>query len=360
MSKPSYSSVFSLCPEHGFARVPFDHTTFQTILPSSCSQCPEHGCQGCLRSHHMSKPSYLPRWSFPYALNMAFARVPFAHTTCPNHLTFLLIFSQCPEHDVCQGSLRSHHMSKPSYLPLDLFPMPWTWRLPGFPSLAPHVQTILPSSWSFPYALNMAFARVPFAHTTCPNHLTFLLIFSQCPEHGVCQGCLRSHHMSKPSYLPRDLFPMPWTWRLPGFPSLAPHVQTILPSSWSFPYALNMAFARVPFARTTRPNHLTFLVISSLCPEHGVCQGSLRSHHMSKPSYLPLDLFPMPWTWRLSGFPSLAPHVQTILPSSWSFPYALNMAFARVPFARTTRPNHLTFLFLYLAALRCTNWGVLL
>ena len=118
--------------------------------------------------------------------------------------------------------------------------------------------------------------------------LAFLVIFSLCPEHGVCQGSLRSHHMSKPSDLPRDLFPMPWTWRLPGFPSLAPHVQTILPSSWSFPYALNMAFARDPFARTTCPNHLTFLVIFSLRPEHGVCQGSLRSHHTSTPSYLPL------------------------------------------------------------------------
>ena len=205
-----------------------------------------------------------PRWCLPgfptlsphlqtiSPTKMVFAMVPYALTTSPNHLTY--------QDGVCQGSLRSHHISKPSHLP--------RWCLPGFPTLSPHLQTISPTK--------MVFARVPYALTTSPNHLTY--------QDGVCQGSLRSHHISKPSHLPR--------WCLPGFPTLSPHLQTISPTK--------MVFARVPYALTTSPNHLTY--------QDGVCQGSLRSHHISKPSHLPI--------WCLPGFPTLSPHLQTISPTS--------------------------------------------
>ena len=261
-----------------FARVPYALTTSPNHLTYQ-----DGVCQGSLRSHHISKPSHLPRWCLPgfptlsphlqtiSPTNMVFARVPYALTTSPNHLTY--------QDGVCQGSLRSHHISKPSDLP--------RWCLPRFPTLSPHLQTISPTK--------MVFARVPYALTTSPNHLTY--------QDGVCHGSLRSHHISKPSDLPR--------WCLPGFPTLSPHLQTISPTK--------MVFARVPYALTTSPNHLTY--------QDGVCQGSLRSHHISKPSHLP--------RWCLPGFPTLSPHLQTISPTK--------MVFARVPYALTTSPNHLTY-----------------
>ena len=46
----------------------------------------------------------------------------------------------------------------------------------------------------------MVFARVPFTLTTCPDRLTFLVIFTL--QDGVCQGSLHSHHTSRPSDLP--------------------------------------------------------------------------------------------------------------------------------------------------------------
>ena len=116
------------------------------LMPWTCTVC-----QGPFA--HTTCPNILPSSSFPNALNMAFAGFP---SLAPLQTILIhLIFSLCPEHGVCQGSLRSHHMSKPSYL---------------------------------------------------------LLIFSQCPEHGVCQGCLASPHLQ--TILPSSgIFPMPWTWR---------------------------------------------------------------------------------------------------------------------------------------------------
>ena len=150
-----------------------------------------------------------------------FARVPFTLTTFPNHLSFLVIFTL--QDGVCQGSLHPHNISKPSVLPRDLYPA--RWCLSGFPSLSQHIQTIWPSSRSLP--CKMVFARVPFTVTTCPNHLAFLVIFTL--QDGVCQGFLHPHNISKPSGLPRDLYPARWCF--PGFPSLSQHFQTIWPSS---------------------------------------------------------------------------------------------------------------------------------
>ena len=299
---PHVQTIWALPCKMMFARVPFILTTCPNPLSFTLQ---DDVCQGSLHSHHMSKPSelYPARWCLPgfpsfsphvqtiWALlcKMMFARVPFFLTSCPNHLSFTL------QDDVCQGSLHSHLMSKPSEL------YPARWCLPGFPSFSPHVQTI----WALP--CKMMFARVPFILTTCPNPLSFTL------QDDVCQGSLHSHHMSKPS----ELYPARWC--LPGFPSFSPHVQTL----WALP--CKMMFARVPFFLTTSPNHLSFTL------QDDVCQGSLHSHHMSKPS----ELYPARWC--LPGFPSFSPHVQTI----WALP--CKMMFARVPFVLTTCPNHLSF-----------------
>ena len=129
---------------------------------------------------------------------MLFAKVPFTLTTCPNHLSFLLTISSSVSYVVCQGSLHSHHLSKPSKLPLN------------------NLQQCV-----------MLFAKVPFTLTTCPNHLSFLLTISSSVSYVVCQGSLHSHHMSKPSKLPLNNLQQCVICCLPRFPSPSPHVQTI-------------------------------------------------------------------------------------------------------------------------------------
>ena len=203
---------------------------------------------------------------------------------------------------------------------------------PGFPLISLHVQTIWPSSWSSPSTLpcETVFSRVPFDLTTRPNHLTFLLIF------------------------PPQLYPVRRCFL--GFPLISLHVQTIWPSSWSSPSTLpcETVFSRVPFDLTTRPNHLTFLLIfpPQLYPVRRCFLGfPLLSLHVQTiwPSSWssPTPLYPVRRCF--PGFPLISLHVQTIWPSSWSSPSTLpcETVFSRVPFDLTTRPNHLTFLLIF-------------
>ena len=327
-----------------FPRFPLLSLHVQTIWPSSWSSpTPLYPVRRCfpgfpLISLHV-QTIWPSSWSSPSTLpcETVFSRVPFDLTTRPNHLTFLLIF------------------------PPQLYPVRRCFL--GFPLISLHVQTIWPSSWSSPSTLpcETVFSRVPFDLTTRPNHLTLLLIFPpplypvrRCfpgfplislhvqtiwpsswssPLHftlwdGVFQGSLWSHYTSKPSDPPLDLPPPLYPVRrcFPGFPLISLTTRDLPPST----LPCETVFSRVPFDLTTRPNHLTFLLI------------------------FPPQLYPVRRCFL--GFPLLSLHVQTIWPSSWSSPSTLpcETVFSRVPFDLTTRANHLTLLLIF--PLHFTLW----
>ena len=272
--------------------------------------------------------------------------VPFALTTCPNHLSFLSTSVSYFPMDVlfncvspytyyggaCYGSLCSHYMSKPSEFPLHqrvILPngcalqLCITLQVLGgacYGSLCSHYmakpsefplqqRVILPNGCALQLCITLHVLGDACYGSLCshymskpsefplqqrvilPNGCALQLCITLQVLGGACYGSLCSHYMSKPSEFPlhqRVILPNGVTLQL-CISSTVYHPTTVLGGACYGSLAL-----------TTCPNHLSFLstsvsyfpmdvLFTVYHPVLGGAHGSLCSHYMSKPSEFPLQ-----------------------------------------------------------------------